>query len=266
MRGSIMDIFEKNEIKMREMIIKLHRCCKIIDIDLGKEEEFINICMNENCLCSWEQFVTDICGTNYFYKNLHTQVHDLSLNIEKINKYFLFNLTDKRYMLASLINMIEENGIFSENIIIKLFYDIERLNDYENFFIIFSALRKFIYIPTFNNVRYMYSVVDTSMDLLYRFHKDNKKLIKIIGEEYYQNLFLYLYNEVINKQINFGQINLSNLKFITYWIDTYKLLDKKSIYTLMENGIFYKEYAKIDKEYLGRLVLAEIEDKHVLIV
>ena len=147
MCGSVMYIFEKNEFKTREMIIKLHRCCKIIGMDLGKEEEFINICMNKNCLCSWKQFVTDICGTNYFYKNLHAQVHDLSLNIEKINKYFLFNLTDKRYMLASFINMIEENGIFSENIIIKLFYDIERLNDYEKFFYyLFSFTKIYIYI------------------------------------------------------------------------------------------------------------------------
>ena len=136
----------------------------------------------------------------------------------------------------------------------------------KNFFIIFSALRKFIYISTFNNVRYMYSVIDASMDLLYKFHKDNKKLIKIMGEEYYQNLFLYLYNEVINKQVNFGPINLSNLKFLTYWIDTYKWLDKKDIYKLMENGIYYKEYARIDKEYLSKLVFAEMKNEHILIV
>ena len=43
-----------------EMLRKVHRCCKVVGTDLGDEDEFINIC-NEEPICSWKQFVMDIC-------------------------------------------------------------------------------------------------------------------------------------------------------------------------------------------------------------
>lgn len=34
----------------------------------------------------------------------------------------------------------------------------------------------------------------------------------------------------------------------------------------MENRIYYKKYAEIDEKYLSKLVFAEIENEHILIV
>ena len=156
--------------------------------------------------------------------------------------------------------MIEENG----DSIINLFNNIKKLNDYKDFFIILSTLQ-ILYLIKNYDFNLMLTVINYSMKLFRNFSK-YKQLIEIIGEDYFKNLFLFIFNKVINEQLNVGSINLSVLKIFISHLDTYKWLDKKDIYKLMENGIYYKEYAEVDEKYLSKLVLAEIENKHILIV
>ena len=244
-----------------EMLRKVHRCCKVVGIDLGDEDEFINIC-NEESICSWKQFVMDICdltSNDVDFLILDLQIYLLKYNMEKVNEYILFNLDDKRYMLSSIINMIEENG----DSIINLFNKIEKLNDYKDFFIIFLTLRTLYLIKNYN-FNLMLTAINYSMNLFRNFSK-YKQLINIIGEDYFKNLFLFILNKVINEQLNVGPINLSVLKIFISYLDTYKWLDKNDIYKLMKNEIYYKEYAKIDEKYLSKLVLAEIENENIFI-
>lgn len=245
-----------------EMLRKVHRCCKIVGTDLGDEDEFINIC-NKEPICSWKQFVMDICNltsNDADFLTLDLQIYLFKYNMEKVNEYALFNLDDKRYMLASIINMIEENG----DSVINLFDNIKRLNDYKDFFIILSTVRTLYLIKNYD-FNLMLTAINYSMNLFRNFSK-YKQLIEIIGENYFKDLFLFIFNKVINEQLNVGSINLSVLKIFISYLDTYKWLDKKDIYKFMKNGIFYKEYAKIDEKYLSKLVFAEIENEHILIV
>ena len=266
----------KNDYNLvyEEIIRKTYQCMKIEYPEIKiSEDKFIQLCFSNRNFCR----ISDIFNKSVYEIIILIQSTNDYKIIDKeacqyTNNYFIKNFTINNkinygLLFANIIYLIESYDDY-DNILIQFFCKLPVFERYKKFFYIFSLIQVCSIIST-KYIRLIYSgVLEHDILLLFierlkyffRGIDESGKIEKVIHKELKNFFHLYLDRLEIYKNY------LLDYNYFIEHVDTYKYIDsKEEIDLLAKEGIYYKEYAKNNNEYLSEMTYKLINNECVVV-
>ena len=268
---------------------KSYRCAILLGEKFNlSEDEFINLCLSDKKeLCTFKDLVNEWLF-NGKYKIELNDFNELNINL-KIKLFRSFMSNDVNIKMNEYLNKCFQTEISNELMLANIIYMIETVDDFENTYLHFFM--KFPILENHNSFLYIFSIIQITemfsrasdifnentlynaffmnFNDFFNYVKEPEVIAEIIGEPL-RKIFRKVMHCYILSSIDTFRDDL--FLFIKHF-DTYKWLDdelKIELYTLAEDGIFYKEHAKFlssigDNKYLSKMTMETIKGTCIIV-